>query len=167
LKTLKRVLVSLSVVVLLAVAASGQTKSQTAAANEGAAALLAEARRAIDKGNAQWIEGWEKGDPALVAAIFTEDGTLLARNGKVIKGRQQILERQKAAMQYVGQGVKVTVTTVDVWVDGDTAYETGKYLYRYQENGKPATDEGRYVTIWKRQKEGSWKLSMDMVVPQD
>lgn len=68
-------------------------------------------------------------------------------------------------MQGVDPGVKVTVTTVNVWVDGEIAYETGKYKYEYIENGKPGTDEGRYVTIWKRQKDGSWKLFMDMAVP--
>lgn len=127
---------------------------------------LADVRRAIDKGNAQWSEGWAKGDAAMVAALFAEDGVQLAGSGKLIKGRQQILERQKAAMQGADPGVKVTVTTVNVWLDGDTAYETGKYKYEYTEKGKPGTDEGRYVTIWKRQKDGSWKLAMDMGVPQ-
>ena len=158
------------VLALLILAPSVQAqdkKAEAAKPHEAANAALAEARRAIDKGNAQWIEAWEKGDPAMVAAIFTEDGSLLARNGRVIKGRQQILERQKAAMQAVGPGVKVTVTTVDLWVDGDTAYETGKYNYKYQDKGQPVTDEGRYVTIWKRQKDGAWKLHMDMIVPQD
>jgi len=70
-------------------------------------------------------------------------------------------------MQSVGQGVKVTVTTVDVWLDGDTAFETGKYAYQYQDKGKPATDEGRYVAMEKRQKDGSWKLAMDMRVPAE
>lgn len=126
---------------------------------------LAEAKSQIDKGNKQWIEGWEKGDPALVADIFAEDGVLLAPGGKMFKGRQQILERQRTAMRSVGPGVKVTVTTVDVWLDGDTAYETGKYHYTYQEKGKRAVDEGRYVTAWKRQQDGSWKLSMDVGVP--
>lgn len=76
------------------------------------------------------------------------------------------MERQKAAMAGADPGVKVTVTTVNVWLDGDTAYETGKYLYEYMEKGTPGKDEGRYVTIWKRQKDGSWKLTMDMGVPQ-
>jgi len=76
------------------------------------------------------------------------------------------MERQKAAMHGPDPGVKVTATTVNVWLDGDTAYETGKYKYEYTVKGKPGTDEGRYVTIWKRQKDGSWKLSMDMGVPQ-
>lgn len=127
---------------------------------------LAEVRKAIDKGNAQWSEGWAKGDATMVAAIFAEDGVQLAGSGKIIKGRQQIAERQKAAMQGADPGVKVTVTTTHVWLDGDTAYETGKYKYEYTEKGKPGKDEGRYVTVWKHQKDGSWKLSMDMGVPE-
>jgi uncharacterized protein (TIGR02246 family) len=127
---------------------------------------LEDVRRAIDKGNRQWSEGWAKGDAAMVAAIFADDGVQLAGNGKLFKGPQEIRDLQKATMQSVDPGVKVTVTTVNVWLDGDTAYETGKYKYEYKEKGKPAADEGRYVTIWKRQKDGSWKLSMDMGVPQ-
>lgn len=103
----------------------------------------------------------------MVAALFTEDGSLLARGGKIIKGPAQIMERQRAAMQSVSGDVKVTVTTVDIWLEGETAYETGKYSYKYQEKGQPVTEEGRYVTIWKRQKDGSWELFMDMGVPQN
>lgn len=128
---------------------------------------LAEAKSAIEKGNAQWSEGWFKRDAAMVSAIFAEDGVQLALSGKVFKGRQQITERLKAAMEGADPGVKVTVTTVDVWVDGDTAYETGKYKYEYVEKGKPGVDEGRYVTVWRKQKDGAWKLAMDMAVPPD
>ena len=127
---------------------------------------LAAVRKAIDKGNAQWSEGWAKGDAAMVAALFAEDGVQLTGSGKVIKGPEQIRERQKAAMAGADPGVKVTVTTTNVWLDGDTAYETGTYKYEYTEKGKPGKDEGRYVTIWKRQKDGLWKLSMDMGLPQ-
>jgi uncharacterized protein (TIGR02246 family) len=150
----------LAVVSILLGQGKGQTTVPTLSDN------LAEARRAIDAGNRQWSEGWAKGDAAVVAAIFADDGVQLAGNGKVIKGREQILERQKAAMQGADPGVKVTVTTLNVWLDGDTAYETGKYKYEYKEKGKPGIDEGRFVTIWKRQKDNSWKLSMDMGLPQ-
>jgi uncharacterized protein (TIGR02246 family) len=162
---MKRVLIVMCVAVVAASFAYANAKKQTTAADESAA--LADVRRAIDRGNAQWSEGWAKGDAAMVAAVFADDGVQLAGSGKLIKGRQQIAERQKAAMQGADPGVKVTVTTVNVWLDGDTAYETGKYKYEYKEKGKPGVDEGRYVTIWKRQKDGSWKLTMDMGVPQD
>src|SRR5256885_5807209 len=141
-----------------------QTQNQIAPPN--ASAALLDVRRAIDKGNAHWSEGWAKGEAALVAALFADDGVQLTGNGKIFKGPQQIAEHQKAAMHSVDPGVKVTVTTSTVWLDGDTAYETGKYKYEYKEKGKPAVDEGRYVTVWKRQKDGSWKLAMDMGVPE-
>ena len=127
---------------------------------------FAEAKVAIDKGNAQWSEGWKKGDATLVADVFEKDGIQLSPSGKVIKGRQHISDRQKTAMAGVDPGVIVTVTTTKIWLDGNTAYESGKYKYEYTEKGKPAKDEGLYVTIWKRQANGSWKLAMDMSVPQ-
>jgi uncharacterized protein (TIGR02246 family) len=126
---------------------------------------IADVRRSIDKANAQWSEGWANRDATMVAAIFADDGVQLGSNGKIFKGQQQIAENQKAAMQSVDPGVKVTVTTVNVWLNGDTAYETGTYKYEYTEKGKPGTNEGRYVTVWKRQGDGSWKLAMDMAVP--
>jgi uncharacterized protein (TIGR02246 family) len=160
---MKKALIGISIAVIAVITVLAHTRTQSA---PQASAALEDVKRAIAKGNAQWSEGWLKGDPAMVAAIFTDDGVQLAGSGKIIKGTQQIMERQKAAMQGADPGVKVTVTTVNVWLDGDTAYETGKYKYEYTEKGKPGTDEGRYVTIWKHQRDGSWKLSMDMGVPQ-
>jgi len=127
---------------------------------------LGEPRQAIDKGNAQWIEAWDKADAGLIASLFANDGVLLGRNGKFFKGEEQILGHMKPVLESAGKGVKATVTTVDLWLDNDTAYETGRYSYSYQENGKPVKEEGRYVTIWKRQSDGAWKIAMDMGVPK-
>jgi uncharacterized protein (TIGR02246 family) len=127
---------------------------------------LAAVRRAIDAGNAQWSEGWRRGDAAMVAALFAPDGVQLSGSGKIIKGPQQIAERQKEAMAGADPGVKVTVTSLNVWLDGDTAYETGTYKYEYTEKGKPGVDEGRYVTTWRRQPDGAWKLTMDVGIPK-
>jgi uncharacterized protein (TIGR02246 family) len=127
---------------------------------------LAEARKAIDKGNAQWIEGWDKADAGLIASLFANDGILLSRNGKLFKGPEEVLGHMKPVLESAGTGVKATVTTVDLWLDDNTAYETGKYTYTYQGSGKPVRDEGRYVTIWKRQSDRAWKIAMDMAVPK-
>ncbi len=158
---MKQFVLSVSILVLVAITGLSQATNEPAGSER-----LAEAKRAIDKGNAQWIEAWEKGDPEMVAALFTDDAVMLSQGGKVFKSRQQILERQKVAMQSVTRPIKVSVVTVKIWMDGDTAYETGKYKYEYTENGKPTTEEGRYVTMWKRQHDSSWKLTMDMAVPE-
>ncbi len=159
---MKRTVILLIATSLSALAAQ-ETKTQTPAPS----GELTEARKAIDKGNAQWIEAWEKADASLIAGLFATDGVLLGRNGKSFKGPNQILERMKTVMEAAGKGVKATVTTVDLWLDGDTAYETGKYSYTSQEKGQPVTDEGRYVTIWRRQSDSSWKIIADMGVPKN
>jgi uncharacterized protein (TIGR02246 family) len=154
------------ITILLAAHPSFSQTKNPSPAPEAPLETLVEAKRAIDKGNAQWIEAWEKGDPELVAALFTDDAVMLSQGGKVFKGRQQILERQRTAMQSVTRPIKVSVVTVKIWLDGNVAFETGKYKYEYAEKGKPVTEEGRYVTTWKRQGDASWKLSMDMAVPE-
>jgi len=161
---MKHVFIRTGIAIVTVSIVFAQTQNQTAVPNVSEA--LVDVRRAIDKGNAQWSEGWAKGEASMVASIFADDGVQLTGNGKIFKGSQQISEHLKAAMQSVDPGVKVTVTTGTVWLDGDTAYETGKYKYEYKEKGKPAIDEGRYVTVWKHQKDGSWKLAMDMGVPE-
>ncbi len=157
------------ILALIAAFASVRAEQEGKSPSPTPPAALAEVRQAIDKGNAQWIEAWEKADASLLSRLFAEDGILLGRNGKIFKGPQQILERQKPVMEGAGKGVKVTVTTVDLWLDEQTktAYETGKYSYKYQEKGKPVSEEGRYVTIWQRQGDGSWKIIADMGVPKE
>ena len=161
---MKRSILSILVAFWAAHPTFSQPKNM-AAAPETTPERYAEAKHAIEKGNAQWIEAWEKGDPEMLAALFTEDAVMLSQGGKVFKGRHQILERQKKAMQSVTSPVKVSVITVKIWIDGDTAHETGKYKYDYMVNGKAETEEGRYVTTWKRQNDSSWKLILDMAVP--
>lgn len=132
--------------------------------------VLAEAKDAIAKGNAQWCEAWEKGKPEMVVELFAEDGKLLLSSGKVIKGHEQLLALYQNAMKGVGtdiKNIKVSVTTLNAWLDGELVYETGKYIYDYVENGKPVVEAGKYVTIWKKQKDGNWRLIMDMGVPKD
>jgi ketosteroid isomerase-like protein len=147
---MKRFVLDIITILLAADPGFSQTKKPSPVA-DAASERLTEAKRAIDKGNAEWIEAWEKGNPEMLVAIFTDDGVMLSQGGKVFKGRQQILERQKEAMESVTRPIKVSVVTVKIWLNGD----------------KPIKEEGRYVTMWKRQDDGSWKLSMDMAVPEN
>lgn len=120
---------------------------------------MAEVRRAIDAGNAVWVEAWAKGDATVLPGTFTTDGLELVTGGKVFKGRKQILALMRDTMRKRGGKAKLTVTTTDVWLDLNTAYETGTAVYEFTVDGRPQTLERRYFTIWKRQsKRGVWKI---------
>jgi len=53
-------------------------------------------------------------------------------------------------------------TTVNVAAAGDIAYETGTYeLVMKDKKGKPVSQKGVYVVVWKKQADGSWKVEVD------
>ena len=154
----------------LAFMATAQTRPTPLArdaATASSADTLAEARRAIDEGNATAMKAWAKGDAAMFVSTFAEDALELRPDGSVIKGRKQILELVKASMQRLGTGVELMVKTTKVWLDGETAYETGKSVYKYKEKGEPKTFETLFVSIWKKQRDGTWKLIADMPVAKE
>jgi ketosteroid isomerase-like protein len=49
---------------------------------------------------------------------------------------------------------------------GDLGYTWGRYEYRDRAaDGKPVVETGTYVTIWRRQADGSWKVVLDGGAP--
>ena len=125
----------------------------------------AEVRSAIDAGNALWIEGFRNSDAELLASVFDKNGAILSSSGDRIDGPEAIRERMDVAMARFGP-VETTIETMNVWVEGEIAYETGSYSYTF----RPGTEEeqvvaGRYVVVWKRQADGSWKILRDIGLP--
>ena len=52
----------------------------------------------------------------------------------------------------------------DVILSGDIAVESGSNeMTMTPAGGKPMTDKGKYVTTWKRQTDGSWKIVRDIM----
>ena len=46
---------------------------------------------------------------------------------------------------------------------GDLGYTYGTYEFSAKDkDGKPVVDKGKYATIWKKQKDGNWKVALDM-----
>ena len=83
---MKQVFIGIGVAVMIVTIAFAGSRNEAAVPRPSE--TLADVRRAIDKGNAQWSEGWAKGDAAMVAAIFADDGVQLTGSGKIFKGRQ-------------------------------------------------------------------------------
>jgi ketosteroid isomerase-like protein len=51
----------------------------------------------------------------------------------------------------------------DVSASGDLGYTYGTFEFRSKDkDGKPVSDVGKYVTIWKKQQDGTWKVVLDM-----
>jgi len=51
----------------------------------------------------------------------------------------------------------------DISGSGDLGYTYGNYQFHSTDkDGKPLVEHGKYTSIWKLQKDGSWKVVLDM-----
>jgi uncharacterized protein (TIGR02246 family) len=127
-----------------------------------------EIRRAIDTGNAKYVEAFAKLDANGLAAVYDTNGARFGPKGTYDRGRAAIVKKISEFMQSVTGAIKVTIDTQDLWIVDDLAYETGKYSYTYRITGKEETHiGGHYVTVWKMQSDGSWRIAADMGVSND
>lgn len=126
---------------------------------------IAEIRSDVDAGNAAWIDAFRQSDAAALAEVFNEDGALLGANGKVTRGRERI----ESAMAEIMAGMGPTETTIEsdnLWLVEDTAYESGSYSYTFTPKDKTTqTSAGRYVVLWRRDRDGRWKIQFDIGLP--
>ena len=118
----------------------------------------AEDMQAIKAASEQLINANNRGDAAAVAALHTEEAKRLPPNSPMIVGREDIQASIQASHD-AGLG-DLQLTVIDLHVNGDMAHEVGKYTYTIQpEEGEAISDNGKYVTIWKRVN-GSWKIDV-------
>ncbi|MEO8451963.1 MAG: DUF4440 domain-containing protein [Gemmatimonadota bacterium] len=140
---------------LLAVSLGAQSTSSTSGA----------VRTAIDRGNAEYIAAFAQPNPEALARVYDSAGARLSPNGAYSRGRAAIAAEVRDFVSKVGP-VRVTLETTDLWAIGDLAYETGKWSYTFTPQSKrTATIGGRYVTVWRLQADGNWRMLADLGVP--
>ncbi len=89
---------------------------------------------------------------------YAPDATVLPPNAKTLQGRAAITEFMAAFPTMTN----FTTTVVTVEGAGDLAFVHGTYHMELDTPGGPAMDDGKYIEIWKRQSDGSWKVAYDI-----
>ena len=114
----------------------------------------------IDAANQQWVAAFNKGDAAAVAALYTDQATVLPPGGEMVSGHDAIV---KVWQSTIDSGLKITaMTTVAIDQHGGIARVIGRLT-----GDAPCPDkkivhlEGKYVVYWKEVK-GVWKLDTDI-----
>jgi len=95
------------------------------------------------------------------AEWFAVDGVSLSNGAKPVMGREAIAK----GATWTSQQYQLTWTPTDAVMgpSGDMGYTWGHYEGRSTDaNGKPVLVSGRYTTIWRRQKDGAWKVVLDV-----
>ena len=126
------------------------------------AALPGPLKKSIASGNQDWIDGLKQHDAARIAATYDEKAINCNAAGACVAGRATI-------EQQMTERVAKMPAVTDAWVkpggtipDGDLAYEWGKAGF-HTADGKEFA--GRYLTVWKKQADGTWKIFHNVSLP--
>jgi uncharacterized protein (TIGR02246 family) len=118
-------------------------------------------RQAIEEANVEFGEAVRMGDAAALANLYTEDARILPPNSEMIEGKEGIEAYWGGGLQ---MGIKdVVLSTVDVLGMGDLVCEIGRYDLTIQpEEQEAVKDNGKYLVLWKKAMDGTWKLYVDI-----
>lgn len=118
-------------------------------------------RAAIEAANAKFSEAFSRGDANALAALYTRDAIVFPPDSEAIRGNEAIGKFWKTTRD--GGVQSAVLTTDDVGTSGDVAYESGKVTLTIKPEGKEATTAmSKYVVVWMRQPDGSWKMHRDI-----
>lgn len=119
-------------------------------------------RAAIDSTTAEFEAAMNAGRFGDIGGFYADDAIVLPTGAPAAKGRAAV-----TAFWNGMSGMKVSDTkfTIDqLELHGDVAIEVGGYTMTVTPPGASAgtTDKGKYLVVWKRQADGSWKIYRDM-----
>lgn len=123
--------------------------------------------RAVDEGalrdlDAQWSKSAAARDVDATVSYYSDDASLLAPNAPAVSDKQSI-RASWAALLGPDTSLSWQASRVDVGRSGDLAYVMGVYQMTSKDpRGNFTTDRGKYVEVWKRQADGSWKTVADI-----
>ena len=117
--------------------------------------VLLQADRDFDKATAaRGAEGF--------LSFFADDAVVLPKNGAPITGTEALGKLFRQAWAQPGYSLRWTPLKGEMASSGEIGYTYGTYERKSLQNRATSVETGKYVTVWKRQRDGGWKVVLDM-----
>ena len=144
----------LRLVTAVGVMLAGLACGRSGAARSDPAALL-KADRAFAQATAERrLEGF--------ASFLEEDVTTIRPNSPVLKGKIALVERWSGLLQDPEATITWKPLRAVIAASGDLGFTVGSYeVTKASGRGRKAAGSGKYVTIWRKQPDGAWKVTFD------
>jgi ketosteroid isomerase-like protein len=106
---------------------------------------------ALDRVLRDYERAWREKDPAGLAALFADDGLVLASGRPPVRGREAIRQA------YGGAGGPLVLRALAYATEGDVGYVIGAFA---REAG--GEDVGKFVLALRRAPDGRWLIAADI-----
>src|SRR6266496_4701730 len=117
---------------------------------------------AVNAISTRYSSALNAGDLDSWLSLWTDDGIQLPPGEPPVVGKDQIRARNQGLLDKFT--VNLSSTSAEVGVAGDWAFDRGAYTATLTPKGGGRTIpiDGKYLTILKRQPDGSWKIHRDI-----
>jgi ketosteroid isomerase-like protein len=140
--------------VVIALAACSTTRTQPTSTATDLAAITAF--------NARYLKAINDGDIATLSSLTDEDHIMVAPNRPPVVGKAANDAANGRAFQQFN--IDETWTPLETVVAGNLAYQRGTFavVASPKTGGASHTTHGNFLRIYRRQPDGSWRMSRDM-----
>jgi ketosteroid isomerase-like protein len=95
-------------------------------------------------------------------SYYAEDSVEVPNGAPLIQGKTEITKGM-GFLDDKNNRLIWTPVGADISASADLGYTYGTFeFHTINKDGKPVVDYGKYTSIWKLQKDGSWKVVLDM-----
>lgn len=125
--------------------------------------LASEKTRLLER-DSQWAAAASHGrDVEHILSFWTADAVVIPPGLPEVVGKTALRQYVKSSMQIPGFRITWTSRDVAFSPDGNLAYMFSRNTVTMDTpDGTPLTDEGRAVTIWRRESDGEWRCAVDI-----
>jgi ketosteroid isomerase-like protein len=114
-----------------------------------------------------WVEVASAGsDVDSIVSFWAEDARVVTADQPTIQGTAALREMVQAFATIPGAGVTWTPEQAVVAASGDLGYTYGTNAITVPDStGTATTTRGRYITVWRKDAGGRWRVVMDFSTP--
>ena len=107
-------------------------------------------------------------DRKAFAALWAEDAAIFPPGSPVVVGLEGILAEWDPILSKPDVSLTWSPDRVELAGSGDLGYTYGKYRWNGKGlDGEPMVRNGKYVTIWRKERDGKWRVVVDLGTPSD
>ena len=109
----------------------------------------------------QWSKMAATKDADKVSAFYADDAIAYPPNEPMAVGKEAA--KKVWAAYFAAPEFAISWKTQHAQISGDLGYTTGTYEDSFKgPDGKTVSEKGKYVCVWKKQTDGSWKAIHDI-----